>query len=174
MCQDCSTRSKNPGAPSNARPLKTSQWRQHWSHSSTRSYQTSCIMENENSLSLWQNAAKKWLRSIKTFLLLFILFILLLFQISPFAPEAEKAAGLRQWDGGPPEGKQQLPSSCFLPLDRPAAKSTKRKFLYTVFSWLFVKGRSGTLSAGLKIKSVKPPGIHFFGTKWRQVNFPLC
>lgn len=82
-------------------------------------------------------------------------------QIPTFAPEAEKAAGLRQRDGGPPEGKQ-LPSSCFLPLDRPTANSAKRKFLYTVFSWLVVKGRSGTLSAGLKIKSVKPPGIQFF------------
>lgn len=109
--------------------------------------------------SSYKTRNKKIHKKKKTLLSLILYIFLLLFQLSTFAAQAEKAAGLRQWDGGPPQGKQQLPSSCFLPLDRPTVKSTKRKFLYTVFSWLFVKGRSGTLSTGLKIKS----GIHFFG-----------
>lgn len=36
-------------------------------------------------------------------------------QISTFASKAEKTEGLRQRDGGPPEGKQQPPPKCFVP-----------------------------------------------------------
>lgn len=92
-------------------------------------------------------------------------------QISTFASQAEKTEGLRQRDGGPPEGKQQPPPKCSF-LDGPTLKSLKRKFLNTVFSWLSVTGCSDTLNARLKIKSVKSPGIHFWNLE-AQVNFPL-